>query len=98
MTLRCFNPQFFIGSRVGDVALENESKHSVRNYEHRLDVVIEAVKVLAASVPANSLTPADQLALEQLRALRPAPSRISPMWSLAAWVFGGNLTPTPRPR
>jgi hypothetical protein len=73
MNLRCFNPQFFIGSRVGDVALENERAQSARN-DRRLDVLIEAVKVLATSVPADSLTPADQLVLEQLRALRPAPA------------------------
>jgi hypothetical protein len=73
MNLRCFNPQFFIGSRVGDVALEKEWGQSVRAYDHRLDVLIEAVKVLAARVPADSLTPADQLVLEQLKALGPAP-------------------------
>jgi hypothetical protein len=71
MNVRCFNPQFFIGSRVGDAALESERKSS--NYEHRLEVLIEAVKVLAAAVPADSLTPADQLALEQLRALGRVP-------------------------
>jgi hypothetical protein len=78
MNLRCFNPQFFIGSRVGDTALENEWAQSGRNYDHRLDVLIEAVKVLAATVPASSMTPADQLVLEQLRALRPAPSSDQP--------------------
>jgi hypothetical protein len=69
MSLRCFNPQFFIGSRVGDAALESEQK--VSSYEHRLEVLIEAVKVLAALVPADTLTTADQLALEKLRALGP---------------------------
>jgi hypothetical protein len=74
MNLRCFNPQFFIGSRVGDVALENDWEQQVRSYDYRLDVLIDAVKVLAAAVPADSLTPADQLALERLRALVPAPA------------------------
>jgi hypothetical protein len=74
MTLRCFNPQFFIASRVGDVALENEWGQSNSRYDHRLDVLIEAVKVLAAAVPVDSLTPADQLVLEQLRLLGPAPT------------------------
>jgi hypothetical protein len=73
MNLRCFNPQFFIGSRVGDAALENERALSARN-DRRLEVLIEAVKVLATTVPADRLTPADQLVLEQLRALQPAPS------------------------
>jgi hypothetical protein len=36
------------------------------------------VKVLAATVPAESLSPADQLVLEQLRALRPAPAGDQP--------------------
>jgi hypothetical protein len=72
MNVRCFNPQFFIGSRVGDVALENEWARAGR-YDHRLEVLIEAVKVLAASIPADSLTPAGQLALEQLKALGSAP-------------------------
>jgi hypothetical protein len=74
MNMRCFNPQFFIGSRVGDVAIENERAQAARFHDRRLDVLIEAVKVLAASVPAESLTPADQLVLEQLKALRAAPS------------------------
>ena len=78
MNLRCFNPQFFIGSRVGDVALENEWAKSARSYDHKLDVLIDAVKVLSAAVPAGSLTPADQLALEQLRALRPTPTGDQP--------------------
>ena len=78
MNLRCFNPQFFIGSRVGDVAIENERAQAARIYDRRLDVLIEAVKVLAATVPAESLTPADQLVFEQLRALRPAPSGDQP--------------------
>jgi hypothetical protein len=78
MNMRCFNPQFFIGSRVGDVAIENERAQAARIYDRRLDVLIEAVKVLAATVPSESLTPADQLALEQLRALRPAPSGDEP--------------------
>ena len=71
MNVRCFNPQFFIGSRVGDAALENEWAPAGR-YDHRLEVLIEAVKVLADSVHADSLTPAGQLALVQLKALGPA--------------------------
>ncbi len=74
MNMRCFNPQFFIGSRVGDVAIENERAQAARIDDRRIDVLIEAVNVLAATVPAESLTPAEQLVLEQLRALRPAPS------------------------
>jgi hypothetical protein len=72
MNVRCFNPQFFISSRVGDAALESERK--ARAYEHRVEVLIEAVKVLAAAVPVDSLMPADQLVLEQLRALDRVPA------------------------
>jgi hypothetical protein len=71
MNVRCFNPQFFIGSRVGDVALDSEGGQSARDYDYRLDVLIEAVKVLAATIPAESLTPAGQLALQQVQALGP---------------------------
>jgi hypothetical protein len=74
MNIRCFNPQFFIGARVGDAAIEQERALSTGSYDRRLDVLIEAVKVLAANIPADNLTPADQLVMEQLRALRPAPS------------------------
>jgi hypothetical protein len=86
MNLRCFNPQFFIGSRVGDTALDQEWGPSGRTYDYRMEVLIEAAKVLAAAVPTERLTPADQLVLEQLKALapvlpgeRPAP----PQWRLA---------------
>jgi hypothetical protein len=71
MNLRCFNPQFFIGSRVGDSALGQEGEESGRPYDYRLEVLIEAVKVLAAAVPPERLTPAEQLVLEQLKALAP---------------------------
>ncbi len=83
MNVRCFNPQFFIGSRVGDAALETEMGQSARDYDYRLDVLIEAVKVLAAAVPADSLTPAGQLALQQIQALGPVRT-------------GDHLNPIPR--
>ena len=85
MNLRCFNPQFFIGSRVGDSALDHESGPS-GGYDYRMEVLIEAVKVLAAAVPAERLTPADQLVLEQLKALTPAlpvERAAPPGWRLA---------------
>jgi hypothetical protein len=72
MHFSCFNPQFYIGSRVGDSALDTEWAQSAGSYDHRVDVLIDAVKVLAAAVPADSLTPAEQLALERLKALGPA--------------------------
>jgi hypothetical protein len=71
MNLRFLNPQFFIGSRVGDAALENELERQVKSYDHMLGVLLEAVKVLAAAVPVDSLTPADRLALERLKGLGP---------------------------
>jgi hypothetical protein len=70
MNLRCLNPQFFIASRVGDVALEHDRAHGAGAHDHRLGVVIEAVSVLCARVPADALLPADRAAFERLDALR----------------------------
>ncbi len=69
MKMRCFNPQFFIASRVGDAALEPDWEHSLRNYDHRLGVILDAVAVLCAAVPREGLQPAERLALDRLEAL-----------------------------
>lgn len=74
LNLHCFNPQFYIGARVGDTALENETGQLARTYGAKLDLLIAAVKVLAAAVPADTLTAGDQLVLDQLRALPPVPA------------------------
>jgi hypothetical protein len=76
MNLRCFNPQFFVASKVGDVALERDFKQAVRGYEQELQTVIEAVKVLCGAIPSEALSSADLLALARLTALgRPSDSR-----------------------
>jgi hypothetical protein len=68
MNVRCFNPQFFIASRVGDTALEQEdARWSI--LDHRLGVVIDALKALGAAVPADALLPGDRLALDRLEEL-----------------------------
>jgi hypothetical protein len=69
MNLRCLNPQFFIASRVGDVALEHDAWRGARADE-QLGILIEAVRVISTAVPADGLLPADRLALERLNALR----------------------------
>jgi hypothetical protein len=69
MNMRCFNPQFFIASRVGDAALEQDWEHSVRNHDHRLGVILDAVTVLCAAVPREGLQPAERLSLDRLEAL-----------------------------
>lgn len=69
MNLRCFNPQFFVASKVGDLALEQDLRHSVRGYEQDLRVVIEAVRALCGAVPPGALSPVDLLALDRLEAL-----------------------------
>lgn len=85
LNLHCFNPQFYIGARVGDAALESERGPFARTDDSKLDLLIAAVKVLVAAIPAESLTPTDQLVLEQLSALQPA--------------LGGDQTPAvPRPQ
>jgi hypothetical protein len=69
MNLRCFNPQFFIGSKVGDVALERDDACLAGSDDLRLDVVIDAVRVLCAAVPPDDLLPGDRLALDRLEQL-----------------------------
>jgi hypothetical protein len=71
MNVRCFNPQFFIASRVGDAALEQEdARWSV--LDHQLGVVIDALKALRAAVPADAVLPGDRLALDRLEELERA--------------------------
>jgi hypothetical protein len=70
LNLRCFNPQFFIASRVGDAALEQESKQlRASSLDAQMRTVVEALRVLCAAVPTDGLPPADRLALDRLNAL-----------------------------
>jgi hypothetical protein len=69
MNLRCFNPQFFIASRVGDVALEREGGRRGGHRDPQLGVVIDAVRVLCAALPTDDLLPGDRLALDRLAEL-----------------------------
>jgi hypothetical protein len=69
MNVRCFNPQFFVASRVGDVALDQELELRASGFERQFGVVVDALRVLSAAVPTNGLLPADRLALDRLQAL-----------------------------
>jgi hypothetical protein len=69
MNLRCFNPQFYVASRVGDAALDQEIAVHARRRNDQMAVVVDALRVLCAAVPTEGLLPADRLALERLRAL-----------------------------
>jgi hypothetical protein len=69
MNIRCFNPQFFLGSRVGDHALEDDWEQRASRYDHRLGVAIDALRVLCEAVRADVLLPGDQVALDRLKAL-----------------------------
>jgi hypothetical protein len=69
LSLRCFNPQFYIASRLGDVALDQEVKLRNRDVDSQMRIVVKALTVLSAAVPTDDLRPADRLALDQLRAL-----------------------------
>jgi hypothetical protein len=69
MNIQCFNPQFFIGFRVGDVALKDDWEHRARGYDHRLGVVIDALRVLSAAIRAEVLMPDDQVVLDRLNSL-----------------------------
>ncbi len=75
MNLRCFNPQFFFASKVGDVALKQGWEQSLRSDDRRLGVVLDAVQVLCAVLPPDGLSPADLLALDRVKELgQPAES------------------------
>jgi len=67
--MRCFNPQFFIASKVGDEALERDEPRGARKFDHDLGIVIDALRVLCGAVPVDHLEGADRLALSRLEEL-----------------------------
>jgi hypothetical protein len=69
MNMRCFNPQFFIASRVGDEALQRDEERRARKVDHDMGIVIDALRVLSAAVPADNVRGGDRLALDRLEAL-----------------------------
>jgi hypothetical protein len=69
MNLRCFNPQFFIASKVGDEALEGDEERRARKLDHDLGVLIDALRALCAAVPADQLLHEDRAALDRLEEL-----------------------------
>ncbi len=69
MNMRCFNPQFFIASKVGDEALERDEARRARKFDHDLGIVIDALRVLWAAVPADHVFGGDRLALDRLEEL-----------------------------
>jgi hypothetical protein len=69
MSLHCFNPQFFICSRVGDAALEADRGGLTLKFPQEMNIVIDAVRALAAAVPLGHLLPGDRLALDRLQGL-----------------------------
>jgi hypothetical protein len=69
MNLRCFNPQFYIASRVGDAALDQEIGLHLRSRDDQMGIMIDALRVVCAAIPTEGLLPADRLALDRLQAL-----------------------------
>jgi hypothetical protein len=69
MNLRCFNPQFFIASKVSDEVLEGDEEHRARKLDHDLGILIDALRVLCAAVPVDQLLHEDRVALERLEEL-----------------------------
>jgi hypothetical protein len=69
MNLRCFNPQFYIASRVGDAALDQEKGLHVRGGDDQMGIIVDALRVLCAAIPTEGLLPADRLALDRLTRL-----------------------------
>jgi hypothetical protein len=69
MNLRCFNPQFYIASRVGNAALEQEMGWHARGRDDQVGIIIDALRVLCAAFPNEDLLPADRVALDRLKTL-----------------------------
>jgi hypothetical protein len=69
MSLHCFNPQFFICSRVGDAALEADDGALTRRFPQEIHIIIDAIRAVAAAVPLGYLLPGDRLALDRLQGL-----------------------------
>jgi hypothetical protein len=69
MSLHCFNPQFFIASRVGDAALEGGSGAFTRRFAQQMQIIIDAMRALSVAVPLGQMLPGDRLALDRLQEL-----------------------------
>jgi hypothetical protein len=69
LSLRCFNPQFFIASRVGDAALEADYGAFTKSFPREMQIVIDALRALSAAVPLEQILPGDRLALDRLQQL-----------------------------
>jgi hypothetical protein len=59
MNLRCFNPQFFIASGLGDAALAQEEGLRATSFDSQM----------STAIPTGDLWPADRRALDRLKAL-----------------------------
>jgi hypothetical protein len=66
MSLRCFNPQFFIGSRVGDAALEADYGALARRSRQEVRIVVDALQALTAVAQLEHMPPSDRLAVDRL--------------------------------
>jgi hypothetical protein len=69
MRLSCFNPQFFLASKVGDTALEDESAAIIRRSRQEMQIVIDALRALAAALPTEQMPPGDRRAVDRLQGL-----------------------------
>jgi ABC-type transporter Mla subunit MlaD len=95
-----FNPQFFINSNPGDVAVENDVLAQVGSYGQQLGTIIDALSVVAANVAKGDLLPADRRALDRLSELadgvnavvaRHRPSRARGLTTAEIDDFAGRL-------
>jgi hypothetical protein len=77
MSLRCFNPQFFIGSRVGDTALEADYPAMTPRFRQEMHIVIDALRALSTALPLEQMLPGDRLALERLQGLAQETDRVA---------------------
>jgi hypothetical protein len=64
-----YNPQFFINSNPGDVAVENDVLREVGSYGLQLGTIIDALRVVVSTLKIDDLLPADRRALDRLNDL-----------------------------
>src|SRR5262245_19587992 len=66
---RFFNPQIYVSLNSGDATVENHVLSKAGSYGKQLGRIIDTLDVLVARLPADSLTPAEQCAVDAFRDL-----------------------------
>src|ERR1700716_3295598 len=64
-----YNPQFFVNSNPGDVAVENDVLREVGSYGLHMGMILDALRVDVSTLKIDDLLPADRRALDRLNDL-----------------------------